>query len=141
MRRSLALAMAVLLLLPPPSAASQGGATLAVAPPAGPYGTVFQPVAAGLPPGVPVVAIIRLPTGEERSHPDPEPVGPDGTWLPPAWFAEEGEPVGRYGVYVVQVGPATRLASGAFTVTGPAADEPASPQVPVQLPATASKHR
>ena len=133
MRRSLPLAMAVLLLLLPPSAGAQGGATLAVEPPEGPYGTIFQPVAAGLPPGVPVVVIVRLPTGEEVSSRDPELVEPDGTWLSPAWFSEEGEPVGRYGVYIVQIGPATRLAAGAFTVTGPAQDESMSTP-PVQLP-------
>jgi hypothetical protein len=136
MRGSRLVIAALLLLLPPPIVAAQAGATVTVEPPEGPYGTAFQPRATGLPPGAAVYAIIRLPTGEERSTPLPEAVGPDGEWLPPPWVSEPGEPVGRYGVFIVRVGAATRLASGAFTVTGEAPDELTPARPPVQLPGT-----
>jgi hypothetical protein len=129
MRASLLLAALLALIPASPMATAQERATLTVAPPSGPTGTTFQLRAAGLPPGIAVLAIMRLPDGEELATPSPGQVSPIGEWVPPSWRSREGDPVGRYTVLIATADGATVLASGSFTITGP-------PTAPVQLPGT-----
>jgi hypothetical protein len=131
MRASLLLAALLTLVPASPLVAAQERATLTVVPPSGPPGTVFQARATGLPPGVAVIAIIRLPTGEQATTRDTELVSPAGEWLVPPWHTQHGDPVGQYTLLIAIADRATVLASGTFTVTGP----PTVPgRPPVQVP-------
>ena len=132
----LLLTILLALLLSPSVAAAQGGATLTVEPPSGPPGTTFQPLATGLPPGRAVIAIVRLPTGEQAVTAVPELVSPAGAWPAPPWQTRQSDPVGQYTVLVATPDRATVLASGTFTVTGPAPTRPPPGRPPVQLPGT-----
>ena len=114
----------------PATVAAQAQPTVAVQPAAGPYGTEFQPRATGLPAGIPVIAVMRFPTGEEEPGPTLDAVPPGGEWLPEPWFSEAPEPLGRYTVLITSAEDGTVLASGSFTVTAGPAPAPAPAQVP-----------
>jgi hypothetical protein len=127
MRAAVLLTMLVMLLASPPPAAARIPATLTITPPTGPPGTTFELRAAGLPPGIAVVALVHPPSGELFAASDPGRVSPAGEWRPPPWRTVPGDPVGRYAVAIAAADGATVLASGSFTVT-------ATQAPPVQVP-------
>ena len=118
----LAVAAFVAFWFPPTRAEAQ--AALTITPPSGPYGTVFEQRATGLPAGIGVVSVVRDPTGAEHPGPGLGAVPASGEWRvgsSDAWRAERGEPLGEYTVMVKTIDGATTLATATFTVSDAAA--------------------
>ena len=118
---------------PPPARAE---AQVTITPSSGPYGTVFEQRATGLPPGIGVVSVIRDPTGTEHSGPGLGVVPPSGEWRigsSDTWRAERGEPLGEYTAMIKTIDGTTTLATATFTVTEASAQATGA-QAPATLP-------